>query len=86
MHLLRDRDTDKFKGMGFVEFTSRDDLERALDNNGAVSVPPFLPLGDVVTPQAAPSSTHVRRVKTDVCFGEIHALTLQPAGLWVCRK
>eukprot|EP00039_Didymoeca_costata_P025720 m.14154 g.14154 ORF g.14154 m.14154 type:complete len:633 (-) comp5009_c0_seq1:166-2064(-) len=34
IHLVRDRDTDKFKGIGFVEFGSKTDLENALSMTG----------------------------------------------------
>lgn len=36
--MVRDRDTDKFKGIGFVEFGSKTDLENALSMTGTVSI------------------------------------------------
>ena len=36
--LMRDRDTDKFKGFAFVEFATVGDLQQALDVSGCVSV------------------------------------------------
>ena len=35
--LMRDRETDKFKGFAFVEFATVGDLEQALEVSGAVS-------------------------------------------------
>ena len=35
--MMRDRETDAFKGFAYVEFASRDDLEKALALDGAVS-------------------------------------------------
>lgn len=37
VQLVRDRETDKFKGFGFVEFRSAQDLNQALEVDGAVS-------------------------------------------------
>lgn len=34
--MMRDRDTDAFKGFAYVEFSSRTDLEKALDLDGVV--------------------------------------------------
>jgi len=40
--LVRDFETERFRGFGYVEFASSDDAQRALEKHGMVSAPlPF---------------------------------------------
>ncbi|KAK6024803.1 hypothetical protein OSTOST_09321 [Ostertagia ostertagi] len=36
IRMVRDRETDKFKGFAYVEFNSAEDLEKVLEWNGVV--------------------------------------------------
>lgn len=38
---MRDYENDRFKGFAYIEFRTRDDLEKALALNGVVSVLSF---------------------------------------------
>ena len=35
--MIRDKETDRFKGFAYVEFSTREELEKALEIDGAVS-------------------------------------------------
>ncbi len=42
MRFVRDRETDRFKGFGYVEFATSGDLTKALQLDGAVRLSPLL--------------------------------------------
>ncbi|CAG9861312.1 unnamed protein product [Phyllotreta striolata] len=47
IRLVKDKETDRFKGFGYVEFETLDDLEQAIGMNGAIEIDKYIVKIDV---------------------------------------